>query len=118
MFIGPCLAKRREALSEEVGGEVDQVMAFAELRQMLEEAGLVQADLEPSEFDSPHAGLAESEMCLPYSIEQLHRSVSELHVSHQELASAQEALMQSEKLASMGQLAAGPACSRWRGGGG
>ena len=54
-----------------------------------------------------HMGLAESEMCLPYSIEQLHRTVEELNVSHQELASAQEALMQSEKLASMGQLAAG-----------
>jgi len=54
-----------------------------------------------------HTGLAESEMCLPYTIEQLHSTVSELHTSHEELASAQEALMQSEKLASMGQLAAG-----------
>ncbi|NJN65027.1 MAG: 4Fe-4S binding protein [Acidobacteria bacterium] len=45
-------------------------------------------------------GLAESEMCLPYTIETLHRAL-------RELASTQEALMQSEKLASMGQLAAG-----------
>ena len=52
-------------------------------------------------------GLAESEMCLPYAIEQLRRTVKELAVSHEQLASAQEALMQSEKLASMGQLAAG-----------
>jgi signal transduction histidine kinase/iron only hydrogenase large subunit-like protein len=54
-----------------------------------------------------HGGLAEAEMCLPRTIEQLHQSVEEVQVSHRQLASAQEALMQSEKLASMGQLAAG-----------
>jgi signal transduction histidine kinase/iron only hydrogenase large subunit-like protein len=47
-----------------------------------------------------HLGLAESEMCLPFTIEELRRTLKEL-------ASTQEALMQSEKLASMGQLAAG-----------
>jgi len=52
-------------------------------------------------------GLAENEMCLPHTIEQLRRAVQELAVSNEQLASAQEALMQSEKLASMGQLAAG-----------
>jgi signal transduction histidine kinase len=54
-----------------------------------------------------HDGLAESEMCLPYTIEELRRTVQELAVSHGKLASAQEALVHSEKLASMGQLAAG-----------
>ncbi len=52
-------------------------------------------------------GLAESEMCLPYTIEQLRKTCDELKISNEQLASAQEALMQSEKLASMGQLAAG-----------
>jgi len=52
-------------------------------------------------------GLAESEMCLPHTIEQLRRTVKELAVSNEQLATTQEALMQSEKLASMGQLAAG-----------
>ncbi|MBK9118662.1 MAG: 4Fe-4S dicluster domain-containing protein [Phycisphaerales bacterium] len=52
-------------------------------------------------------GLAESEMCLPYTIEQLRRTCEDLTSSNRELASAQEALMQSEKLAHMGQLAAG-----------
>ena len=269
VFIGPCLAKRREALSEQLRGEVAQAMIFAELRQMFEAAGLNPSQVTPSDFDPPHAGmggifpvkrglletaaigedlvvnevvsaagstsfveairefetgdmdvrllevlccsgcimgagtttedplfsrrtrvsryvkerldyidteqwkadvkrfskldlsrtfasqdqrlampskkqlskilarmgklkpedelncgacgyktcvehaialhmgLAESEMCLPYAIEQLHKTVDELHVSHQELASAQTALMHSEKLASMGQLAAG-----------
>lgn len=52
-------------------------------------------------------GLAESEMCLPFTIEKLHATIQELAKSHQALAETQVALMQSEKLASMGQLAAG-----------
>lgn len=52
-------------------------------------------------------GLAENEMCLPNTIDQLNRAVDNLEISNNELAKAQEALLQSEKLASMGQLAAG-----------
>ena len=51
--------------------------------------------------------LAESEMCLPNTIDQLRMALREVESSHAQLAAAQEALMQSEKLASMGQLAAG-----------
>jgi signal transduction histidine kinase/Pyruvate/2-oxoacid:ferredoxin oxidoreductase delta subunit len=54
-----------------------------------------------------YKGLAENEMCLPFTIDQLKRAVRDLAVSNEQLATAQEALMQSEKLASMGQLAAG-----------
>ncbi|MBN1489604.1 MAG: 4Fe-4S dicluster domain-containing protein [Phycisphaerae bacterium] len=54
-----------------------------------------------------HKGLAEAEMCLPYAIEWLRRTISKLATSNAQLASAQEALVHSEKLASMGQLAAG-----------
>ena len=54
-----------------------------------------------------HKGLAENEMCLPFTIDQLRKALRELEASHAQLASAQEALVQSEKLASMGQLAAG-----------
>ncbi len=52
-------------------------------------------------------GLAESEMCLPYTIEKLHRSIEELNISNEKLASAQLSLKHSEKLAHMGQLSAG-----------
>ncbi len=52
-------------------------------------------------------GVAENEMCLPYTIDKLHKYISELDVSNEKLASTQDALKQSEKLASMGQLAAG-----------
>lgn len=54
-----------------------------------------------------HKRLAESEMCLPNTIDQLRIILKELEASHKELAATQEALLQSEKLASMGQLAAG-----------
>jgi len=54
-----------------------------------------------------YQGLAEIEMCLPYSIEELHKTVDELAVSNEQLANTREALIQSEKMASMGQLAAG-----------
>ncbi|NQU41901.1 HAMP domain-containing histidine kinase, partial [bacterium] len=47
-----------------------------------------------------YKGRAESEMCLPYTIERLRSAV-------RKLAATQEALVNSEKLASMGQLAAG-----------
>lgn len=52
-------------------------------------------------------GLAETEMCLPYSIEKLHKYIRELDTSNEKLASVQEALRHSEKLAGMGQLSAG-----------
>lgn len=52
-------------------------------------------------------GLAETEMCLPYTIEKLHDSISNLNVSNEKLAKAKQALKQSEKLAHMGQLSAG-----------
>jgi iron only hydrogenase large subunit-like protein/nitrogen-specific signal transduction histidine kinase len=52
-------------------------------------------------------GLAEDEMCLPYTIEKLHKSIEELNLSNEKLASTKEALKQSEKLAGMGQLSAG-----------
>ncbi len=56
-----------------------------------------------------YKGLAESEMCLPYSVEQLKNTVDELADSKEQLENTQEALMHSERLASMGQLAAGVA---------
>ncbi len=56
-----------------------------------------------------HQGLAENAMCLPFMIEKLSRALEQVEQSNQRLASAQEALAQSEKLASVGQLAAGVA---------
>lgn len=52
-------------------------------------------------------GLAESEMCLPWTIENLHNMVRQLEISNEKLSSMRQALRQSEKLAHMGQLSAG-----------
>jgi iron only hydrogenase large subunit-like protein/nitrogen-specific signal transduction histidine kinase len=52
-------------------------------------------------------GLAETEMCLPYTIESLHNTIQALNISNESLETAQQALRQSEKLAGMGQLSAG-----------
>ena len=52
-------------------------------------------------------GLAEIEMCLPYTIEEMHASIKDLAISNEKLAKMQQALKHSEKLAHMGQLSAG-----------
>ncbi len=52
-------------------------------------------------------GLAEHEMCLPYTIEKLHKYNDRLIESNDKLASMQKVLKQKEKLAGMGQLSAG-----------
>ena len=52
-------------------------------------------------------GLAEAEMCLPYLVEEL--EAGRLAQSTQELTSAQSRLVQTERLASMGQISAGVA---------
>jgi signal transduction histidine kinase len=54
-------------------------------------------------------GLAEVEMCLPYLIEETQQALDKLTSSHAALASAQERLVHVEKLAAVGQLAAGVA---------
>ena len=54
-------------------------------------------------------GLAEPEMCLPYLVEELETTCGELQQSHKNLASAQARLVQTERLASMGQISAGVA---------
>ena len=53
------------------------------------------------------SGLAENEMCLPSTIERLKKSLEDLSTSNSDLEKTQEALINAEKLASMGQLSAG-----------
>jgi signal transduction histidine kinase/NAD-dependent dihydropyrimidine dehydrogenase PreA subunit len=54
-------------------------------------------------------GLAEEEMCLPHLIDRLQQTVNKLNQSHEQLTEAQAQILRSERLASMGQLAAGVA---------
>lgn len=52
-------------------------------------------------------GVAEVNMCLPYMIEKLEATVKSLHQSYEKLTETQTQLIRSERLASMGQMAAG-----------
>jgi nitrogen-specific signal transduction histidine kinase len=54
-------------------------------------------------------GLADENMCLPHLIDKCRRTSVELTRTNRKLAAAQEQLVHSEKLAAMGQLAAGVA---------
>jgi two-component system NtrC family sensor kinase len=56
-----------------------------------------------------YAGLAEETMCLPFIIEQAERVCHELNVPWSNLRDIHSHLVNSEKLASMGQMAAGVA---------
>ena len=56
-----------------------------------------------------YQGLAEAQMCLPYLIDQLQENLRKLEKFSQDLAAAQADLVHAERLASMGQLAAGVA---------
>ncbi len=53
VFIGPCVAKKAEAMDPDVVGGPDAVLTFTELREMFERAGVTPANIDPSDFDPP-----------------------------------------------------------------
>lgn len=56
VFIGPCVAKKAEAVRAELTGEVDCVLTFSELREWLAEEELDLASCEPAGFDDLPGG--------------------------------------------------------------
>ncbi len=50
VFIGPCFAKKAESL------EVDEVLTYMELREMLVKREITPEKITPSDFDPPHSG--------------------------------------------------------------
>ena len=58
VFIGPCIAKKGECAEKALEGEIDAVLTFAELREMLTTRHITPETAETSEFDAPHARLA------------------------------------------------------------
>jgi two-component system NtrC family sensor kinase len=56
IFIGPCIAKKIEAVSREVSHEIDEVLTFSEFRQMVRESQIQPNRISPSDFDPPFSG--------------------------------------------------------------
>jgi len=56
VFIGPCIAKKDEAVRSDIAKDIDEVLTFRELREMLAIKEITPADVERSEFDPPHGG--------------------------------------------------------------
>lgn len=55
IFIGPCVAKKHEAVDAEVYGVIDAVLTFTELKEMFLKVQLDINSLEEEEFDPPFA---------------------------------------------------------------
>jgi PAS domain S-box-containing protein len=58
VFIGPCIAKKREPSDAQVVGDVDAVLTFRQLAGWFEDAGIDPAALEPADFDGGRPHLA------------------------------------------------------------
>lgn len=56
VFIGPCIGKKAEARDERVGGVIDGVLTFAELKEMLSAKGITPTE-EESAFSGPKPNL-------------------------------------------------------------
>ncbi|MFP4498059.1 MAG: [Fe-Fe] hydrogenase large subunit C-terminal domain-containing protein, partial [Vulcanimicrobiota bacterium] len=54
VFIGPCIAKKREAHDLDISGRVDAVLTFQESRRIMAALGIKMEDLKPKSFDPPH----------------------------------------------------------------
>ena len=101
--------KCTQSLTAPKTGEVEEILHKMGKYNLIDElnCGACGYDTCRSHAEAIMNGLAESEMCLPYVIEKMHKTIRELKISDEKLDDTRNALMQAEKLASMGQLAAG-----------
>ncbi|MBN1998647.1 4Fe-4S binding protein [candidate division KSB1 bacterium] len=60
VFIGPCIAKKKEMNDPKTGGVIDEVVTFEELRKMFMSHHIDLARLESQPFDGPHPGMGKS----------------------------------------------------------
>ena len=58
VFVGPCIAKKKEIEDESVAGAVDAALTFQGFQRMLGDAGVSIADQPDSDFDGPRAATA------------------------------------------------------------
>jgi two-component system, NtrC family, sensor kinase len=60
VFIGPCTAKKKEALYGEVADVIDAVLTFTELKEIFRDRHIDTEKLQAGEFDPPHATMGKS----------------------------------------------------------
>ncbi len=60
VFIGPCIAKKREREDPKVGDVIDEVLTFQELNRFFSEKNIILSELEETAFDGPEAGIGRS----------------------------------------------------------
>lgn len=54
VYIGPCIANKKEALRYKDDAHIDAVITFQELRSLFKEFGITEGKHEYGDFDSPH----------------------------------------------------------------
>ena len=57
VFIGPCVAKKAEAMDDKVAGVIDAVLTFAEMKEMLAAKGITPESEVEGEFSGPKPNL-------------------------------------------------------------
>ena len=55
VFIGPCVAKKSEIMHPSVAGEVNFVLTFSEIKELLKQLNINPAEADAAEFDGPGA---------------------------------------------------------------
>ncbi len=98
--------KRNESIDQESVEEVLRQMGKIEHDDHLN-CGACGYDTCKEHAKAVVLGYAEDEMCLPFTIEKLHKSIEQLNSSNETLKNTRLALKHSEKLANMGQISAG-----------
>ena len=57
IFIGPCIAKKKEKSDPKLYGIIDEVLTFKEIKQMFNEQNLNPVELDETNFDGPHPNI-------------------------------------------------------------
>lgn len=57
VFIGPCIAKKKEKSDSKLNGIMDEVLTFQEIKQMFKEQDIKPFNLDETDFDGPHPNI-------------------------------------------------------------
>ena len=57
VFIGPCIAKKKEKVDPKLQGIIDEVLTFQEIKEMFKEQNINPLELDETDFDGPHPNI-------------------------------------------------------------